>query len=183
MTPLRIDFEKAQLKTPDHLYTVNSSLTIDYYTQFELLQAAAAYGYTFVDIYGQDEQVIQLYNEGKSAEAITVIVNRRQNMKNMQVPTNGMGLKIDKRHHAILQIAGLFLIEENEDTRKYKQEVNDAKVEDWLTNGVSYEDLFTLVVKIVPGLLTALQEVSRSISVVENQMKSELSRSMSGKEK
>lgn len=186
MNPLRIDFDKGQLKTPEHLYTVNSSLSIDYYIQFELLQAPASYGYTFMDIYSQDENAIKLFNENKGAEAITILVNRRQAMKNMQVPTNASGLKIDKRHHGILQIAALFLIEENEDITKFKQEVIDAKIEDFLNSGVFYEDLFQLVVKLVPGLLTALQEVSRIISVAETEavkLKEVLKPAISDKEK
>jgi hypothetical protein len=185
-TPLRIDFALGQLKTPEHLYNLRNTLSIDYYTQFELLQAPVAYGYTFMDIYAQDEQVIKLYNDGKPAEAITVIVNRRANMKNMSIPVNPIGLKVDKRHHAVLQVAALFLIEETEDIRVFKQEVIDAKIEDFLSSGVSYEDLFTLVVKLAPGLLTALEEVSRTISVVEQtaqQVKEQLQQPISETEK
>ena len=167
---LKIDFEKGQLKTAEHLYFIKDSLSIERYIEFELLQAPAAYGLTFNDIYNQDEQAIKLFNENKAAEAITVLVNRRQSMKNMTVPVNSQGLKIDKRHHGILQIAALFLVEENEDIKTFKQEVNDSKIEDFLKSGVDYKDLFTLVVKLVPGLLTALQEVSRITSLAEAMM-------------
>ena len=183
---IKIDFEKGRLKTPNHTYYIKDSLSIDRYIEFELLQAPAAYGMTFSDIYTQDEQVLLLFNKGNMAEAISVIVNRRQAMKNMSIPTNSAGLKVDKRHHGILQIAALFLVEKDEDTKTFKQEVNDEKIQDFLESGVDYKDLFMLVVKLVPGLLTALEEVSRITSLAEavmNEAKTELNKPSNDKEK
>jgi hypothetical protein len=162
--PIRIDFDSGKLKTPEHLYTVKSSISISHYIEFEIWQPQAAYGLTFADFYNQDAQQVKLFNEGKAAEGITIVVNRQQAMLNMKVPNNAQGVKVDKKHHAFLQIAALFLIEENEDMTKFDQEYQNTKIQDFLDSGVSYEDLFLLAVKLVPGLLAASAEVSRTTS-------------------
>lgn len=162
--PIKIDFDNKSLKTPSHEYVVKTNLSISHYIQFELLQPQAAYGYTFSDIMQQDEQQIRLFNDGKAAEGISIVVNRRAAMNAMTAPTNPQGLKIDKKHHAFLQIAALFLIRSDEDMTKFDQEFQDKKVQDFLDSGVSYEDLFTLAVNTVPHLLAACQEVSQTIS-------------------
>jgi hypothetical protein len=167
--PIKIDFENKSLKTPNYEYVVKTNLSMSHYIQFELTQPQAAYGYTFSDIYTQDEQQIRLFNDGKAAEGIALVVNRRAAMKAMTVPSNPQGLKIDKKHHAFLQIAALFLIREDEDMTKFDQEFQDTKIQDWLDSGVSYEDLFTLAVNTVPGLLAACQEVSQTISQTSEQ--------------
>jgi hypothetical protein len=183
--PIRIDFEKGVLKTPNYKYHMKDTLTIDRYIEFEILQPFAAYGLSFTDIYAQDEQVLLHFNKGNNAEAISIIVNRRQSMKNMTVPTNSVGLKIDKRRHPILQIAALLFVREGEDVRTFDQSINDEKVQDFLDSGVYYEELFMLVVKLVPGLLAASAEVSRIILPMEELVESlqGLKESTSDKEK
>lgn len=172
--PIRIDFEKGQLKTPEHLYFVRSDLAMSHWIEFEQLQAQAAYGYTFSDIWGQDEQAISLFNSNRAAEAITVLVNRRAAMNTMKVPTDSRGMKIDKKQHAFVRIACLFLIEEKEDMTKFNEEHFNKKVDDILDSGVNYEDLFTLAVRLVPGLLTAYESLSRIISEAPAQMKAQI---------
>ena len=172
--PIKIDFENGTLKTPTRNYVVKPSPAISHYIEFELLQPQAAYGLTFTDFFNQDEQQLKLFNEGKAAEGITIVVNRRNAMKNMTIPTNAQGVKIDKKHHAFLQIAALFLIDENEDMTKFDQEYQNAKVQDFLDSGVAYEDLFMLAVDLVPGLLAASQEVSRTTSQVAQESLTEL---------
>jgi len=51
MAELRhIDFQKGELKTEKHTYTIAKSISVEKYQEFELLQCQVAYGYSFEEI-------------------------------------------------------------------------------------------------------------------------------------
>lgn len=156
---IRIDFEKGVLKTPDHEYHIATTLSVDRYMQFELLQCGAAYGVTFADMHDTWLKIEDALNKVKFVEAAAIIAN----MKEALIKGN------DKKKHLVMQICALFLNEKDEDVRVWKQEVMDAKVQDWLDSGVCYEDFFRLTVNVVPRLLTVLQETSQAISSLETE--------------
>lgn len=154
MNLIRIDFERGQLKTPEHTYLLASSLSIARYIEFEKKQAGAAYGVTFDDIHKAWCDVEDALNKVKFVEAAAIIANMKQ-----AILRGG-----DKKKHLVLQICALFLNEEGEDVGVYREEVMDAKIQDWLDSGVDYKDFFQFTVNIVPGLLAVLQQTSTVIS-------------------
>jgi hypothetical protein len=154
MELIRIDFEKGMLQTPKHTYFVSESLSVDRYIEFEQMQAAAAYGCTFQDIAKAWQDIKDALNKVKFVEAAAII-------DNMQ---NALSAGAEKKNHVALRVCALFLNEVDEDTRTYKAEVIDAKINDWLESGVCYEDFFRLTVSLVPGLLAAYREILKNIS-------------------
>ena len=160
MELLRIDFEKGELITPKKRYVMQESLSMKKYSEFEKLQAQMAFGITFQDIVDQDQEMINLFNQSRIAEAMTIVVNRKE-----MLPV----YKEEKRH-AVLNIAALFLIGEDEDPKKYSEQRIKENIQDWIDSGVDYKDFFQLAVNVVPGLLAVLKETSRIISKMGEQL-------------
>ena len=154
MDLIRIDFEKGMLQTPTRTYFIAESLSVDRYIEFEQMQAAAAYGCTFQDIAKAWQDIKDALNKVKFVEAAAII-------DNMQ---NALTKGAEKKNHLALRVCALFLNEVDEDIRMYKQEVIDAKINDWLESGVCYEDFFRLTVSLVPGLLAAYKQILQNIS-------------------
>lgn len=153
MELLRIDFEKGVLKTPNHEYFIASSLSVDRYIEFELMQAAVAYGCTFAEVHKSINDIKDALNKVKFVEAAAILANFEQALKQ----------GVDKKKHIVLRMAALFLNEKDEDVRTYKTEVIDAKIADWLESGVDYHDFFQLTLSLVPGLLNVLEQTLKGI--------------------
>lgn len=164
MELIRIDFDKGLLKTPGHEYWISDKISIDRYIEFELLQAGAAYGITFDEIHKAWMDIETALNKVKFTDAAAIIAN----MKDALIKG------ANKKNHIILRICALFLNEKDEDVRTCKNEVLDAKIQDWLDNGVCYADFFQLTLKLMPGLLAVLQETSSVILETEQTVTSQI---------
>jgi hypothetical protein len=173
---IRIDFNAGVLKTPEHTYTMVESLPVDKYVEFLMLQNEVAYGYTFKDINMKHKEIYDALNKTDFVQASAILHNLM----------NAILTGIDKRNMPILRLCALFLIREDEDATKYNEQINKEKLQDWHASGIDFKDFFHLAAVLVPGLLTALDEISRTISQGEQavkQMEKKLKKSISGSKK
>lgn len=153
----RIDFENGVLITEKHTYKVAPSLSVDKWQEFLIIQQEVAYGMTFEEFFELDKQIYAALNKLDFVKATSILYNRM----------HAIQLNIEKRQDPVLKLCSLFLIREGEDETKYDETVCKEKINDWKNSGVDFKDFFLLAAKVVPGLLTALDEISLIISAAE----------------
>lgn len=153
----RIDFEKGELKTENHLYKVAQSLSVDKWQEFLIIQQEVAYGLTFEEFFEIDKEIYAALNKLDFVRASTLVYNRM----------TAIQIGIEKRQDPILRLCALFLIREDEDPTIYNESICKEKLHDWRTSGIDFKDFFLLAAKVVPGLLSALDEISLIISAAE----------------
>jgi len=61
-------------------------------------------------------------------------------------------------------ISTIFLLREDEDVKIFSTEMSNEKIQDWLEEGFSYTDFFSLVASILPHFFATFERISRSIS-------------------
>jgi len=113
-------------------YRVYSSVSIDRWEQYELLQIEAGLGRTFDQLVGTLRDALQMCNEvasGKPVFADLAIMLRDQLV--------GLTLIDERRTPAILKLCTLFINREGEDVRYIDEGLMQSKIDDWRKEGIS----------------------------------------------
>jgi len=140
-------------------YRVYSSVSIDRWEQYELLQIEAGLGRTFDQLVGTLRDALQMCNEvasGKPVFADLAIMLRDQLV--------GLTLIDERRTPAILKLCTLFINREGEDVRYIDEGLMQSKIDDWRKEGISVRFFFGFALRSIPGFFEAFTELSRSIS-------------------
>jgi hypothetical protein len=140
-------------------YRVYSSVSIDRWEQYELLQVEAGLGRTFEQLVGTLRDALQMCNEvasGKPVFADLAIMLRDQLV--------GLTLIDERRTPAILKLCTLFINREGEDVRFIDEGLMQSKIDDWRKEGISVRFFFGFALRSIPGFFEAYTELSRSIS-------------------
>lgn len=153
----KIDLEKGELITEAHRYRIVESLSVDKWQEFLIIQQEVAYGLTFDEFFAIDKEIYNALNKLDFVRATSLLYNRM----------NAIQQGIEKRNDPILKLCTLFLIREDEDESIYNESLCKEKLDDWRNSGVDFKDFFHLAAVLVPGLLTALNEISQIITVAE----------------
>jgi hypothetical protein len=156
---LRIDIDNGVLITPTKEYRVSQSISMDRMMKFEELQCGVAYGHTFIEVHDRLAQLKGHLQKANFVDAAVVLNNLMEALH----PDNASA----KKRHYVLQICALFLNSADEDVKEWREDIIDAKIDDWLKAGVDYRDFFVLAVSLVPDLLTVLNETFQTISQME----------------
>ena len=152
----RIDFENNQLITEAHTYKIVDSLSVDKYQQFLIIQQEVAYGISFEESFTIDKQIYDALQKTDFVKASALLYNKQA----------GIVSGLEKRNNPVLRLCSLFFIREGENEAVYDKALNDEKIKDW--QDVDYKDFFQLAALLVPGLLTAFDEILALISIAEN---------------
>lgn len=152
MTLEKIDFQKRRFKGVEKEYLIGGSISVGRYQFFEKFQLEMAYGGDVVAMHKTLNDVFELLNKGKQADAAVRIHNQ-----NEQIGRIGW-----RREHPVLRICTLFCYSPGEDLSVWSEEQAIAKIEDW--KNIDIADFFTLAANSVPGFVSLWVEASQSIS-------------------
>jgi len=140
-SPVHIDFEKGYFfGKSGKKYVFLDSLPIDYWIQYQMLIPEVTYGVEFktlaTTLKGAYE-ALTTGNEILKAHRIAadLLYNQLSAIKSF-VDTS--------RHAAILRMAALWIVTEDEDLTTYDARVADQKIEDWKAAGIAMTDFFLL---------------------------------------
>ena len=150
MEAKQIDFTKP-FKANGKTYVKSSSLTVDEWKEYELLQAHTGFGMDFGSMMNRLKDIYELVNKTKFADASVKLHNMM----------TGIADKIEKREHPALMICTLFL---NEDCKreKWSEDVAERKINDWKEEGIDIACFFQLAAALVPEFLANLEEISEN---------------------
>ena len=156
----KVDFTKP-FKAGGKTYVKHSSLTVDEYKEYELLQANVGFGMDFGSLRDNLIDIFGLLNKSNPADAAVKVHNI----------LTGIGEKIEKRENPALMICTLFLHEKDK-RQKWSEDLALEKIEDWKEIDVSC--FFQLAVNLVPQFLESLEEILSDTSTEnkENDQKS-----------
>jgi len=110
-----IDFNKPFVANGKK-YVKQTSLTVDEFKEYELLQAHVGFGMDFGSVFNRIKDVYELVNKTKFADAAVKLHNLM----------TGIADKVEKREHPALLICTLFLHEQN---NRQKEEINRIEIE------------------------------------------------------
>ena len=161
-----------KLKTPEIVnnnfeangrnYHISNSLSIDRYKEDEKLDHHVIFGADPAGLAKTLDEVFELLNKSKQAEAAVKIHNVRA----------GIDYKNDKnREHPMLYLCALFLNREDEDVNIYDQAISDSKIQDWKTAGIEMVFFFQLARSLIRFYADGLETDLKSISDPENKLK------------
>lgn len=140
-------------------YRVYTSVSIDRWEQYELLQIEAGMGRTFEQVVGTLREALDLCNQvatGKPVFADLAVLLRDQLV--------GLTLIDERRTPAILKMCTLFINREGEDIRFIDEGLMQSKITDWRMEGIGLRYFFTFALRSIPGFYEAFTGLSRATS-------------------
>lgn len=156
----KINFKDGILKTDTHTYRIASTLSVDKYQEFLLLQNQVGFGITFELLFNKLKEIYDAANKMDFVRIAAITYNTMDGIK------SGVEMRVDP----VLRLCALFLIREDEDQTVYNEELNKEKIADWTQSGIDFQDFFALAVRVVPGLLNALNEISEITLTAEKKL-------------
>ncbi|HYH14948.1 MAG TPA: hypothetical protein VD794_07005 [Flavisolibacter sp.] len=154
----RIDLSKGEFTANGKRYIIESELSIERFSQYQMLEMELGYGLTFKSLYEKLTKVYEQVNKMKFADAAVQLDNIIRGVAN-----------IGKQDHAIFKMCALFCNTEGEDRSTINQDMIDAKIDDWKKEGIQASDFFRLASSTVRGLYEALQNTVQNISGLPEQ--------------
>jgi len=148
----QVDFTKpftANGKT----YVKHTSLTVDEWKEFELLQANVGFGMDFGNVMNRLKDTYALINKTKFADAAVKLHNLM----------SGIAEKIEKREHPAMMICTLFL-HEKDNRQKWSEDIALEKINDWKEEGIDAACFFQLAAHLVPEFLENLETILNDTS-------------------
>lgn len=152
----KIDLEKGIFQANGKTYFIESSLTIERYVEFQILEKELGFGVSFKAMFDGLNELWGYLNKMQFAEAAVKLNNMLRGMA-----------KIEEKEPAVLKICALYINEESEDRSVITQDMITHKIQDWKAEGYDMRDFFQLAFTLVPGFIDAYQRVSRIISGLE----------------
>lgn len=144
------------------VYRVYSSVSIDRWEHYELLQVEAGLGRTFQQFVDTLREGLRLCNEvatGKPVFADLTVLLRDTLV--------GVTLIDEGRRPAILKMCALFINREGEDIRFIDEGLMESKINDWRQAGISLRFFFRFALRSIPGFYEAFTVLSQGTSTQE----------------
>lgn len=148
----KVDFNKG-FTANGKRYVKHTSITVDEYKEFEILQAHVGFGMDFGSIMNRLKDAYELLNKQKSADAAVKLHNLM----------SGIADKLERRENPALLICTLFLHEEGK-RLKWSEDIAQQKINDWKEEGLDVTDFFQLAAALVPQFVENLEEILQSTS-------------------
>lgn len=149
-----IDFETGKIPVGDKVLTIQSSLSVDKWIEFEKLSQTFSFGKDIEAVEKDLSLAYDFLNKTKFADAAVLISNLR-----LSIVRN-----LENKIHPAMELCLLFLAFEGEDVTHYHPELNNEKLEAIKKEGYAMEDFFTLASNLVRGYINAFEKISQSIS-------------------
>jgi hypothetical protein len=143
-----IDFKDGSFMANGKKYYIESTLSYGRWMEYEKLQIEIGFGIQISDMFEKLKECYELLNNSKFADSAVYI-------RDMMT---GVAHNIDSRTPAVLQMCALFVNHENEDRRVYDSKLMDAKIQDWIDEGISMQSFFLLGLNLIPDYITVLKE-------------------------
>jgi hypothetical protein len=148
----RIDFEKGTFSANGKEYCIEGGLSIERYAEMQILEKELAYGFTVKGIFDKLRSLWDLLNKLKFAECVIIVNDLMRG-----------AARVQERENAVLKICALFINYEDEDRTAFSQDLMNAKIKDWQTEGIDVRDFFAVALNSVSGFLEVYQIVTRTI--------------------
>ena len=145
----KIDFEKASFEANGKTYFVKQSLSVERYRWFEKYQIDFGFGRTYKSISDSLKKAVELGNKGKGIEAWNIVLNL----------IRAVGEGLDKRASNAMTLCALFIVTEDEDLTKWDEQEQQAKIDDWNTEGYDVNSFFQLASNLVTGFIDDLEAI------------------------
>lgn len=140
-------------------YRVASSLSVDRYEAYELLQVEIGFARTFQQFHEQAQQAYDLCNKIPSGQP--VFADLAITLRDMVTGATMVGTK---QTPAVLKLCSLFIIREGEDQRYIDEQTMADKIDDWRIEGISMTYFFQFALHSIPGFLAAYRSASPNTS-------------------
>lgn len=153
-SPLKkIDLQNGVFPANGKTYYIESSLTIERYVEFQILEKELGFGVTFKGMFDGLNELWTYINKMQFADAAVKLNNMLRGMA-----------KLEEKEPAVLKICALYINEANEDRSVITQDMITHKIQDWKAEGYDMADFFQVAFTLVPGFIDAYQRVTRIIS-------------------
>lgn len=154
----RIDFTKNYFECTKggdpRKYYIHDTLSIARFEVYEDTQMLLAKGRDYAAVFASQKKIHDLLNQSKVADAAIENYNSMMLVKD----------KLDKRHHAALQLCALFCNQENEELAKFDEVQMNKKIEDWINEGYSMHDFFSLAFSFANDIMESYSAILQDIS-------------------
>lgn len=146
--------DAASFEANGNLYLVETTLSIERYAEFQILEKELGYGVSFKVLFEKIKKVYDNLNKGKFADSAVAINNILTGIS-----------KLEERTPVVLKICALFINRADEDRTKFNQDVINNKINDWREEGLDMMYFFTLAGNSVSGFLEIYNKITQSISL------------------
>lgn len=151
MNELRvIDFEKKHFECEGRKFYLKESLSFARYRELQKINLEFAYSATFHDTFKQIRIAWDFLNNSKLGEAAVILHNIMYGI-----------VSLEDKDDPALRICALFIDEEEEDPTIYDEGKMREKIECW-SKSLSVTPFFQLASNLVPGWISAYQNISQS---------------------
>ena len=152
----KIDWSKSTFETKNHTYTILKEIPLSRFIEMQKRQPEFVFGLNW-------EGMIKIFSDVKDA------LNGMDIVKAGYIVTEAENSIVKAqegsiRYDATMIIATIFLLREDEDVKGFSKELSTEKIQDWLEEGFSYTDFFSLVASILPHFYKTFNAISQSIS-------------------
>ena len=152
----KIDWSKTSFKTKKHEYTILRDIPLSRFIEMQKRQSEFAFGLSWDGVIQIFNDIKEAINGGDLAKAGYITIEAENNIVKAQ--------EGQIRYDATMMISTIFLLREDEDVKEFSTEMSNEKIQDWLEEGFSYTDFFSLVASILPHFFATFERISRSIS-------------------
>jgi hypothetical protein len=155
----RIDFTKNYFEctgggAAPRKYFIHDTLSVARFEMFEDFQMLLAKGRDYAAVFASQKKIHELLNQSKVADAAI------ENYNSMTLVRD----KLEKRHHPALMICALFANQESEDMAKYDEVAMNNKIDDWIKEGYSMNDFFSLAFSFARDIMESYNEILADFS-------------------
>lgn len=152
----RIDLTEGYFVADGRKFYVTETLSIDRFIQYEKLQNSMGFNLSFHEVFKHIKDAYGLINSNKLVDGGIKLYNLM----------NGIAERMENKLHPALELCGLFIIEEGEETNSYDSTVMKSKIDAWRKEGYAMQDFFTLAVSLVENFSEDYRDFTEGISRV-----------------
>jgi len=166
--PVRIDFESGFFfGKSGKKYVFLDTLPIDYWISYQELIPEVSFGVDFKNLFLTCKQAYEALTTGNEILkghklAADLLYNQMSAIKTFAS---------EKRHPAVLRMAALWIVTEDEDLTRYDSRIVDQKIEDWKNTGIAMEDFFLLCAQKIESFKQIYLDFHRTEKELENGIK------------
>ena len=155
-TETKIDWGVGEFTADGHKFKVMSRLSLERMITYYKHAPEFTYGLSWEKMYENNDKKMKFINDGKAGEAYHLMKIENEYIAKVKDP------KI--RYDATLLLASIFIVREDEDTKRFDYDFANKKIENWLAEGLDYTDFFTFVANALPNFIKIYKESFQSIS-------------------
>ena len=146
-----LDLNVANFKANGKNYVIETSMSIERYCEFEIMNKELSFGMTFEAMIEKLKQLHRMLNKSEFVNSAVLIDQMVRGIA-----------KIKEREPIALKICTLFINEVNEDRSKWSADMATQKIEDWKVEGIAADSFFALAASSVNGFLSVLNKLSQA---------------------